>query len=66
MIQYGDLNINVDTNDILTLLAEWGADNFMYTPSMFHLRESYVLKYQSHNPDTPTYMEALLGDNAEE
>ena len=30
------------------------------------MRESYVLKSQSHNPDTPTYMEALSGENAEE
>ena len=30
------------------------------------MRESYVIKYQSHYPDTPTYMEALSGENAEE
>ena len=30
------------------------------------MRESYLLKYQDHDPDTPTYMEALSGENAEE
>ena len=38
----------------------------MYAPSTFHMRESYVLKYQSQDTDTPTYMEALPGENAEE
>ena len=30
------------------------------------MRESYALKTQSHDPDTPTYMEALSGENPEE
>ena len=34
--------------------------------STFHMRESYALKTQSHDPDTPTYMEALSGENLEE
>ena len=38
----------------------------MDTPSTFHTRESYALKTQSHDPDTPTYMEALSGENSEE
>ena len=38
----------------------------MDTPSTFHTRESYVLKTQSHDPDTPTYMEALSGESSEE
>ena len=38
----------------------------MDTPSTFHMRESYALKTQSHDPDTPTYMEALSGENSEE
>ena len=38
----------------------------MYTPSMFHMIEYYVLKSQSHDPDTPTYTEASSGENAEE
>ena len=38
----------------------------MDTPSTFHMIESYALKTQSHNPDTPTYMEALSGENSEE
>ena len=38
----------------------------MDTPSTFHMRESYALKTQIHDPDTPTYMEALSGENLEE
>ena len=30
------------------------------------MRESYALKTQSHDPDTPTYMKALSGENPEE
>ena len=29
------------------------------------MREYYVIKTQSHDPDTPTYMEALSGENSE-
>ena len=66
MIQDRDLDSNVDTNDILSSLAEWDAEDRMDTPYTFHMRESYVLKTQSHDPDTPTYMEALSGKNSEE
>ena len=66
MIQYRDFYRNVDTYDILSLLAEWDAEDFMDTPSTFHMRESYALNNQSHDPDTPTYMEALSGKNSEE
>ena len=66
MIQDSDFNSHVDTDDILSLLAEWGAGDCMYTPSTFHTRESYALKTQIHDPDTPTYMEALSGENLEE
>ena len=38
MIQYGDLNSNADTNDILLLLSEWDAVYFMDAPSTFHMR----------------------------
>ena len=38
MIQYRDTNINVDTDDILLLLAEWDAEDCMDTPSTFHMR----------------------------
>ena len=38
----------------------------MDTPSTFHMRESSALKTQSHDPDTPTYMEALSGENSVE
>ena len=32
IIQYGDLNSNVDKDGILSLLAEWDAEYFMDTP----------------------------------
>ena len=66
MIQDRDISKNVDTDDILLLLYEWDEEDCMDTPSTFHMREYYVLKYQSHDPDTPTYMEALSGKKSEE
>ena len=59
MIQDRYLNSKVDTDDILSLLAEWDAKNCMDKPSTFHIREYYVLRTHSHDLDTPTYMEAL-------
>ena len=38
----------------------------MYATSTFHMREYYVIKSQSHNPDNTMYMEALSGENIEE
>ena len=61
MIQGRDLNINVDTYDILSLLDDWDAEYCMDTPSTFHMREYYVIMSQINNPDTPTYMEAVSG-----
>ena len=61
-----DFDSNVDTDDILSLLAKWDSEDCMYTPSTFHMRESYALKTQSHDPDTSTYMEALSVENSEE
>ena len=66
MIQDRDFDINVDMYDIPCLLAEWDAEDCMDTLSTFHMRKYYVIKSQSHNPDTPTYMEALSGEIAEE
>ena len=63
MIQDRYLNSNVYTDDILSLLAEWDAEDCMDTPSTFHMKESYALKTQSHDPDTPTYIKALSGEN---
>ena len=65
MIQDRDHNSNVDTDDILSILAEWDAEYCIYTPSTFHMREYYTPKTQSHDPDTPTYMEGLSGENQE-
>ena len=66
MIQDRDLNSNVDTDENLSLLDEWDTEDCMDTSSSFNLRESYALKTQSHDPDTPTYIEALSGENLEE
>ena len=38
MIQDRGIDSNVDTDDILLLLAEWDAEYCMDTPSMFHMR----------------------------
>ena len=66
MIQDRGFDSNVDTDDILSLLAEWDAEDCMDTPSTFHMRKSYALKTQIHDPDNPTYMEGLSGENSEE
>ena len=66
MIQDRDLDIIVDTDDILSLLAERDAEYFMDTPSTFYMREYYVLNNKIYDPHTPTYMEALSGKNLEE
>ena len=66
MIQDRDFDSNVYTDDTLLLLAEWEAEDCMNMPSTFRIRESYALKTQSQYPDTPTYMEALSGENLEE
>ena len=66
MIHDGGYDRNVDTDEILSLLAEWDEEYCMDTPSMFHMREYYVIKYKIHDPDTPTYMDSLSGENAEE
>ena len=66
MIQDRDFDRNVDTYDILLLLAELGAEYCIDMLSTFHMRESYARKTQSHDPYTPTYMEALSGENLKE
>ena len=33
---------------------------------MFHMWKYYVLRSQSHDTDTPNYMEALSGENTDE
>ena len=64
--QDGDINSNVDTDDVLALLDECDAEVCMDVPSMFHMRESYVLDYQSHDTDTKTYLKELSGEHANE
>ena len=49
-----DHDSNVYTYEILSLMAEWDAENCIDTWLTFHTRESYVLKSQIHDPDTPT------------
>ena len=38
MIQGRDFDSNVDTDDILSLLADWDAKDCIDTPSTFHMR----------------------------
>ena len=66
MIKDRNIDSNEDTDDILSLLVEQDIEDCMDTPSTFHIIESYALNTQGHDPDTPTYMEALSGKNAEE
>ena len=66
MTQDRDIHSNVDTDNILSVMAKWDAEYCMDTPSMFHMREYYDLKSQIHDPDTTTYMKALSGKNSEE
>ena len=47
-------------------MSEWDAEDCMDMPSTFHMRKYYFLKYQIQDPDTPKYMEALSGENADE
>ena len=44
IIRDRDFDSNVDTDNILSLLAEWDAEDCMDTSSTFHMRESYALK----------------------
>ena len=48
-----DYDSNVDTYEILSLMDECYEEYVMDTPSMFHMRKYYVLRSQSHDPDTP-------------
>ena len=66
MFQDGGFNINLGTDEILSPLAEWGAEDCMDAPETFHMRESYVLKSQIHDHNTPTYMEALSWEHSYE
>ena len=38
MIQDGDINSNVNMDDILSLMSEWDAEYFMDAPLIFHMR----------------------------
>ena len=61
MIRNGSYSTNVVTDNILLLLVEWDVEDCMDSPSTLHMREYYVLRSQSCDPDTPTYMQALAG-----
>ena len=63
IIRGEDFNCNVATDKILQLLVECYAEYFMDEPSTFHMRKYYAIKSQSHDPDTPTYMEELSGEH---
>ena len=59
MMQDKDLDSNVYTYDILSLLPEWYAEDCTDTTSTFRMKQYYALKTQSHDTDTPTYIEEL-------
>ena len=59
MICNMDYDSNLDTYKILSLLDQWYAEDYIDVPSTLHIRESYALKYQSQEHDTPMYMDAL-------
>ena len=63
MIQDRDFDRNVDTDDIILLLAEWDEKSCMDTPSTFYMRESYSIKTKSHDTDTTMNMEAISDEN---
>ena len=41
MTQDWDINSNIDTDDILSLLTKWDTEDCMYTPSTFNMKEYY-------------------------
>ena len=47
-------------------MVKWDVENYMDESSTFHMIKYYVLKSQSHYPDTPKYMKALSGENTDE
>ena len=57
---------NIDTYEILSVLTDWYETYFMDDPPKFHRREYFELKSQSQDLDTPTYIEVLSGEHAEE
>ena len=56
MVCYGGCNSNVDMDKILSQMDEWGAEHCMGTPLTLYIRETYDLKHQIHDPNTPTYI----------
>ena len=65
MIQDGYYDSNIDTENIIDLLADQDPEDFMDTPSTLHTREYYALKSQSQDYNNPMYMEALSGEYME-
>ena len=53
-------------NKILYSLDYQYVEDCMDDPLTLHMIESYDLKYHSWYPDTPKYMEALLGECREQ
>ena len=47
-------------------MYEWDAEDCMDLPYTIHMIQPYVLKYQSHDTDTPDYMMALSSEHADE
>ena len=57
MICDGYYDSNVDTYNIILLMAKWDAEYFMDAPFKLHMIKSYALKYKSHDPDIKTYID---------
>ena len=66
MVHNGDYNINVDTDTIPLSLTDWESKYFMKAPLTLCIREPNDIESKSLDPDTPTYMEELSGEYANE
>ena len=54
-----DYDINVDTGEIQPLMSGWYTEDCMDDPYILHMIKSYSIKYQSHDPDTPNYIDEV-------
>ena len=59
MIQYGVHDRKLDIDQILYLMADWYAEDYMGSLQIFHKGESYSLKYQTQGTNDTKYMNAL-------
>ena len=66
MVRYVGHDSNIYIGEILFQISVWYSEYLMYDPSTLHIRESYSLKSKNQYPDTPIYMEVLIGEHADE